>query len=107
VLRDVCGRDYGVISIRLRKQRNNSLASLAQYWRIKVNTGCREREVCSLQWEWEDEVLDLDTSVFIIPDALVKNGEKRLDVLNRTIQQNGMIWISWPKKSSGVSSSVT
>jgi hypothetical protein len=23
------------------------------------------------------------------------------------IQQNGMIWISWPKKSSGVSSSVT
>ena len=63
--------------------------------------------MCSLQWEWEVEVLDLDKSVFIIPDALVKNGEERLDVLNRTIQQNGMIWISWSKKSSGVSSSVT
>ena len=63
--------------------------------------------MCSLQWEWEVEVLDLDTSIFIIPDALVKNGEERLDVLNRTFQQNGMIWISWPKKSSGVSSSVT
>ncbi len=25
----------------------------------------------------------------------------------QAIQQNGMIWISWPKKSSGVSSSVT
>ena len=82
MLRDVRGRDYGVISIRLRKQRNNSLASLAQYWRNKVNTGCREREVCSLQWEVE--VLDLDMSVFIIPDALVKNGEERLVVLNRT-----------------------
>jgi len=51
---------------------------------FKVNTGCREREVCSLQWEWEVEVPDLDTSVFIIPDALVKNGEERLVVLNRT-----------------------
>ncbi len=31
----------------------------------------------------------------------------QLSKLMSAIQQNGMIWISWPKKSSGVSSSVT
>ena len=31
----------------------------------------------------------------------------QLPKLMSAIQQNGMIWISWPKKSSGVSSSVT
>lgn len=30
-----------------------------------------------------------------------------LPKLMRAIHQNGMIWISWPKKSSGVTSSVT
>jgi integrase len=57
---------------------------LARMALFKVNTGCREQEVCSLQWEWEVEVPGLDTSVFIIPDAQVKNGEERLVVLNRT-----------------------
>ncbi len=47
-----------------------------------VNTGCREREVCSLRWEWEVKVPELNTSVFIIPDKTVKNGEDRLVVLN-------------------------
>lgn len=28
--------------------------------------------------------------------------EKKLTVLQKLIRQNGMIWISWPKKSSGV-----
>ncbi len=66
---------------RLFKKLPDHLARMALF---KVNTGCREQEVCSLQWEWEVEVPDLDTSVFIIPDALVKNGEERLVVLNRT-----------------------
>ena len=57
---------------------------LARMALFKVNTGCREREVCSLQWDWEVEVPELDTSVFIIPDTFVKNGEERLVVLNRT-----------------------
>jgi len=57
---------------------------LAQMALYKVNTGCREQEVCSLQWDWEVEVPELETSVFIIPDTLVKNGEERLVVLNRT-----------------------
>lgn len=47
-----------------------------------VNTGCRDKEVCGLEWEWEIEVPALNTSVFILPEALVKNGEERLVVLN-------------------------
>ena len=33
--------------------------------------------------------------------------ESKLPDLMAAIQPNGVIWISWPKKSSGVSSSVT
>ena len=50
---------------------------------FKVNTGCREQEVCGLRWDWEIEVPELGTSVFIIPSERVKNGEDRLVVLNR------------------------
>jgi integrase len=49
---------------------------------FKVNTGCREQEVCGLRWDWEIKVPEFDTSVFIIPDAQVKNGNERLVVLN-------------------------
>ncbi|MGZ9893079.1 tyrosine-type recombinase/integrase [Bordetella bronchiseptica] len=56
----------------------------------KVNTGCREQEVCKLEWKWEIEVPELKTSVFLIPaefggrfeDSGVKNREERLVVLN-------------------------
>ena len=48
-----------------------------------VNTGCRDAEICNLRWEWEVEVPELGTSVFIIPEVAVKNGEDRLVVLNR------------------------
>jgi len=47
-----------------------------------VNTGCRDSEICNLQWEWEVQVPELKTSVFMIPDHNVKNGEERLVVLN-------------------------
>ncbi len=50
---------------------------------FKVNTGCRDQEVCRLRWEWEIPVPELDTSVFLIPGELVKNREDRLVVLNR------------------------
>jgi integrase len=50
---------------------------------FKVNTGCREQEVCNLRWEYEREVPELNTSVFVIPKELVKNGHERLVVLNR------------------------
>lgn len=49
---------------------------------FKVNTGCRDREVCNLRWEWEIPVPELETSVFIIPAEYVKNGYDRLVVLN-------------------------
>lgn len=64
---------------------------LNQMIRFKVNTGCREQEVCQLRWEWEKHVPRLKTSVFIIPShinrdgelrQLVKNGEDRLVILN-------------------------
>lgn len=57
---------------------------------FKVNTGCREQEVCKLQWDWEIAVPELNTSVFLIPagfggrsaKAGVKNRDERLVVLN-------------------------
>jgi integrase len=50
---------------------------------FKVNTGCREQEVCQLRWDWEQYIPELDTSVFIVPRERVKNREDRLVVLNR------------------------
>jgi hypothetical protein len=49
---------------------------------FKVNAGTREQEVCKLRWEWEMKVPALNTSVFVVPGALVKNDEDRLIVLN-------------------------
>jgi integrase len=48
-----------------------------------VNTGCRDAEICSLQWDWEVDVPELGTSIFIIPRSQVKNGDERVVVLNR------------------------
>ncbi len=50
---------------------------------FKVNTGCRDQEVCNLRWEWEVPIPRLETSVFIIPRHHVKNREDRLVVLNK------------------------
>jgi len=58
-------------------------AHLADMAIFAVNTGCRDAEICNLRWEWEVAVRELQTSVFIIPGARVKNGEERLVVLNR------------------------
>ena len=54
---------------------------------FKVNTGCRDYEVCNLRWEWEVKVPQLKTSVFMVPADLVKNGDERLVVLN-TVASN-------------------
>lgn len=56
----------------------------------KVNVGCREQEVCRLQWDWEIKVPELNASVFLIPadfggrrsNAGVKNRDDRLVILN-------------------------
>lgn len=55
---------------------------------FKVNTGTREAEVCSLRWDWEIQIPELNTSVFIIPVHKVKNRkDDRLVVLNSIAKQ--------------------
>ena len=65
---------------RLFNQLPKHLLKMALF---KVNTGCREAEVCTLRWEWEVPIPELKASVFIIPPANVKNRQERLVVLNR------------------------
>lgn len=47
---------------------------------FKVNTGLRESELCSLTWDMEVEIPELETTAFIL--SRTKNGEERLVVLN-------------------------
>ena len=53
-----------------------------------VNTGCRDKEICRLRWEWEVRIPELDNiSVFIIPGTWVKNSDDRLVVLNQQAKE--------------------
>ena len=53
-----------------------------------VNTGCREQEVCQIQWDWEIKIPEMShLLVFIIPPELVKNGEERLVVCNQSAKE--------------------
>lgn len=83
---------------------------LARMALFKVNTGCREQEVCGLRWDWEVQVPELNTSVFIIPGERVKNEEERLVVLNRVARSvidsvRGMhpeyVFVYTPKQRDG------
>ncbi len=49
---------------------------------FKVNTGTREQAVCRLCWDWETDVPELGTSVFLIPSRVVKNKDDSLVLLN-------------------------
>ena len=52
---------------------------------FKVNTGFRKQEVLQLRWNWEVQVPELETSVFILPvidEFQTKNGQERVVVLN-------------------------
>ena len=73
-----------------KKEQERLFKELPQHLRrmalFAVNTGCRDREICSLRWEWEVKIPELNTSVFIIPGKIVKNGEDRLVVLNKIAQ---------------------
>lgn len=52
-----------------------------------VNTGCRDQEICQLQWDWEMKIPEApDLMVFIVPSILVKNGEDRLVICNSMAQ---------------------
>lgn len=50
---------------------------------FKINSGTREQEVCGLHWDWEEQLPELGTSVFVIPAAVTKNKDDRVVVLNR------------------------
>jgi len=69
---------------RLFKALPRHLADAALF---AVNTGCREQEVCQLQWAWEVKVPDLKTSVFILPDAITKTSTERVVVLNEVARR--------------------
>jgi integrase len=60
---------------------------LRQMALFAVNTGCRDHEICNLRWEWEYDVPELDTSVFVIPKEHVKNNEDRVAVLNSVAKE--------------------
>lgn len=49
---------------------------------LALHTGCREGEICQLRWEWEIQIPELDTSVFVLPEWATKNAEERVVVLN-------------------------
>lgn len=49
---------------------------------FKANTGCREQEVCGLEWAWEIWSEELGETVFVIPGEVVKNREDRIVILN-------------------------
>ena len=65
---------------RLFQRLSDHLAQMALF---AVNTGCRDGEICKLRWEWELKLQSMNTTVFIIPGSVVKNGDERLVVLNR------------------------
>jgi integrase len=48
-----------------------------------TNTGCREQEIVQLRWQWEWDVPELQTSLFVVPGEYTKNGEEKVVVLNR------------------------
>lgn len=53
------------------------LANMSLY---KVNTGCREQEVCQLRWDWEFQAEDpeLRGRVFIVPGEFRKKTEEEM-----------------------------
>jgi integrase len=56
---------------------------LAQMALFAANTGCRDKEIYSLRWDWEVKIPELGTFAFIVPEEFVKNGDERLIVLNQ------------------------
>lgn len=68
---------------KLFKELPIHLREMATY---KVNVGCREQEVCKLQWDWEYYIPELNASVFVIPAEIHKNGLSRYHFLNREAQ---------------------
>src|SRR5215472_13462481 len=56
--------------------------------------------------QWEKRICNGLTLAHIFATSRA-NLEKKLSSLRKTIDSAGMIWVSWPKKSSGVATDVT
>lgn len=53
-----------------------------------LNTGARDEVVCGLKWDWEIEIPELETSVFLIPKESVKGRKRdRILVCNKVAKQ--------------------
>lgn len=52
-----------------------------------INSGARDQEICSLTWEQEVVVPQLNTSVFFLPKELTKMSRDRFLILNRSAKQ--------------------
>lgn len=55
---------------------------LAEMTLFALHTGLRDQEICGLRWEWEHQVMGLETTVFVIPETEAKNGRERIVPLN-------------------------
>lgn len=75
-----------------------------------VNTGLRDQSICCLRWDWEVNIPELNTSVFITPGDQIefdgneigageKNKEDQLVVLNRVAKK--VIEIQRGRRKSG------
>lgn len=74
------------------EEQESIFSALPKYLRemalFAVNTGCRDQEICHLQWGWEVSVpIPEIKSVFIIPGCYTKNGLDRLIVLNHAARE--------------------
>lgn len=64
---------------RLIKELPRHLADAALFG---LNTGCREQEICKLRWDWEVQLPEMETSVFILGASITKTSTERVVVLN-------------------------
>ncbi len=68
------------------KEQDRLMSELAEHLKapalFALNTGCREKEICSLRWDWEIKVVEHDVSVFVLPETLTKTRTERIVVLN-------------------------
>ncbi len=64
---------------RLIKELPRHLADAALFG---LNTGCREQEICQLRWDWEVQLPEMETSVFILGASITKTSTERVVVLN-------------------------
>jgi integrase len=64
---------------RLIKALPHHLADAALFG---LNTGCREQEICQLRWDWEVQLPEMETSVFILGASITKTSMERVVVLN-------------------------